>query len=329
MRMGSRHAFVALLSSALVMATPAAASGADEPWRTELELPAGCADTFTPELSRRGPVIVSRDAERVLRVSVRRDGDRWRGRLEVHDAEARTDRAIDGASCEQVIEGLALVAALAVDSRRAVERHHEAEEIAPGPPAIAAPPPAEVPPLARPASARSFALVVSPAIEASGLVEAPTTSLGGAATVESTTNEPWSGWGRARFLASFTSTTESRSATTDLSWIVASLEGSPLRLRLVDTLGLRPVVGLDAGIVRAHPTSITATETSTRTRPWIAGRGGLLLVYAPAPFLRIDVGGGLLVPMMRESFVFAPAEQVYRPPSVAWFAGGSIGLPIL
>jgi len=115
---GSVAAFTPLL------AVGAASASTPEPVlavRAELNAPRGCpsADTFLEEILKRAPgarAASAAEAARRYRANVERAGARFRGEV-ASESLSRTDgKAVDGATCSEVITALAIVVALSLDA---------------------------------------------------------------------------------------------------------------------------------------------------------------------------------------------------------------------
>jgi hypothetical protein len=134
-----------LLAPLTVSATGAAAEQPRaEPVRVDIQAPSDCADgiLFLDEVRSRTPLVraaVEGEPARVFRVTVTRDGAVARGTLVVQEGDhASTPRRVLGASCEEVVQALALVAALAVDPLASMVPRLQGEK--PATPGTTAPP---------------------------------------------------------------------------------------------------------------------------------------------------------------------------------------------
>lgn len=315
-----------------VCATSTRAAAEPRAWRAEVALADGCRDVFAAEVRARANVTIDAAATRRFVVRVEHRGDVFAGELIVDDGEATTLRAIAGPSCAEVVTGLALVAALAADPR-AIDRE---ETGAPGP--RMAPSTAPLPPSARSrptvdgADEPPTAVARAPRWSAGGQLEVgsaavdPLVAVGVFVAVDASPKGVVAPWARLGGSLTLPTDAASVSGNAALFWARAVPEVSLLRFPLASVVAIRPSAGVELGVVRARGTGGSAVETTSRTRPWVAPRVSAALVLEPARWFGVEIAGGALVPITREAFVFEPAEQVYRPPSVAAFASVSAGL---
>ncbi|HEY5088580.1 MAG TPA: hypothetical protein VIK30_01350 [Polyangia bacterium] len=124
--------------------TPAA----QVPIRIDFEAPAGCADTdafYDGVLARMSRVRHARPGENAMRLIVRltRTGGKVHGELHIKGEGGESDtRRVDGATCIEVVQVLALTAALAIDPSAGVAVPAGPEKPLPAPPPSPSRPPA-------------------------------------------------------------------------------------------------------------------------------------------------------------------------------------------
>jgi hypothetical protein len=282
-----------------------------------------CDDAFTRELTTRAPrLVLAPDAVRVLRVTVSEERGRFRGALDVTDGDATTHRDMDGASCEEVLRGLALVAALTMDP----EDLNGSAPVEPEPPARAAPAtsaePSEKPRLPPTAAPAPWSISLGAFAEASSLLPDPLVSAGGQISAELHRRDLVAPSLRLRVASSLPASHDSASGRATFSWMTAGVDGCPLRWG--NRVAVRPCVGIDVGqLVGAGDDGGAITGSGQRRRLWAAGRLLGRLEALPAPWITLELEGGLLAPITRDSFVFKPSEDIYRPSSAAFAGIGS------
>jgi hypothetical protein len=353
--------FVATLG----IAGGARAQEAPEPLAVVYEAPDGCptAAAFFREVSARttrARAAQPNERARVLHVVVTRRGDEHAGRLWVEDANtSSTARAVSGKTCSEVVGALALIGALAVDPRASTAPIATAEAAreptGDGPAAAGSPPAAASPEAPRPTdtpTAPSELVTDSrgpdrgPAPPPPGTAPSPTRSRGrvevgvqveaafvaGAAASGRLFGDLSVG-PREGMLAPALRLAVSRSLDVDrsaaiggatLRWTTLGLDVCPIRLRLMGPLALRPCGGGSAGVLDASGTGIAMSVS--RSRPWASLSALGRLVWEPLAWLEIDVEAGVIAPLFRESFFFAPSVAVYEAPAVAFLSRVGFGL---
>ena len=109
-----------------------------------------------------------------------------------------------------------------------------------------------------------------------------------------------------------------------LRWTTAGLDACPIRIALAKPLALRPCAAADVGVLDASGTGFAGTVS--RSRPWAAISALGRLVWEPLPFLDIELEGGVIAPLYRESFFFAPNVAVYEAPPAALLSRAGFGV---
>jgi hypothetical protein len=238
----------------------------------------------------RGVSFVDRaDAARVFEVEVRADPDgQLHGRLVVLDpVGVQTVREVFGATCAEVIDALALIAALALDPRRPQE-----PRAAPAPPAPPAPPKTARPRVAFGASA-------------GGIYDAvPGLAPAGDAFVEVRTRRV-----RVRVsgaVARGSASVEAASAA--FTRIVGRVD----LCRTVREGSVRwaGCVRAEAGVLSASGANIEGAARARR--PWLAPGLGITGTRALSTRLFARLAFSLAVPLIRDRFVFSPDTTVHR-----------------
>lgn len=250
-------------------------------------------------------------------------GDRWTGELVARDRERQeTTRRVAGKPCEDVVDALALVAALVLD-----------------PSADPTPPPA--PPAPPSAPERAAAPVAgegrTPEPDASTerrpsrwsvAVQGDVVGAGlgslvprGAASV------------RLRALAdgfialggaiASGSTSAQSGGRARITWTTLVLEACPLRLRASADVSVLPCIPIEGGFVLVGAEDIV--NPSSATQPWLATGADVRLELSLSSWVFLDLHAGGRVPILRDTFYFRPGEDVYRAPAVIAQAGIGAG----
>ena len=298
--------------------------------RIEVDAPVECvtAPSFLERVRARSPrVRAAHDDEEATtyRVTVILTKRRAQGTLVADGSEPRV---LEGGSCAEVVDALAITVALAIDHRpepsepEPSEEEAHAPEPAPGSPTRMSSP--EKPPSsleARPTPWRPSAGVLGSLTSMGrlGSLAAPEifVEVGPVTSHLVAPRFRLSGTTLGGFL-------ESEGARATFRWWVGALETCPVHLHLSESLIARPCVGGQVGSLSASGLSI-ANGSSSRTT-WVAARATAMLVLAPTSYLFLVAEAGVSIPITRRRFLFAPSEVVYTPPSVAPFAGLGAGL---
>lgn len=113
-----------------------------------------------------------------------------------------------------------------------------------------------------------------------------------------------------------------------LEWAFATIEPCPVRFRIADGVAIRPCGGFAAGFLGVQGQGVA--NALSRTRPWFAVSGQVRLSWELASVLAFEVEGGVMTPLLRETFSFGRQDgSVYTAPSVAMLgrAGASVHFP--
>jgi len=343
------------------------ASGATEPIRLDFDAPAACgtADDFFDALRARTDRVRRSEGyaeDRRFSIRITATVSEFDGRLSVTDpgdaspGAASTmegaERRISAASCAEVVQALAIVAALAIDANASQTAHADGPEgAAPGQPApvvpaapasasaaAEAPPPAPQPKPPPSSETQTSAAVPDPlrlswflGVQAGvelaepRSIAFPTGALTGDVALERGTLLSPSL--RAALSSSLDATVSSASGRASFALTTLRLEPCPVRVRLSGVFGLVPCAVFDAGLVSAAGEGVNHHQS--RLRPWIAAGAAERLFVALAARWRLDIEAGVVAAISRDTFQFLPDETVYEfsgpIPFVA--AGVSFGWP--
>jgi hypothetical protein len=316
----------------------ALATEAGEPLRVEVLDRAGCSDkdafmTAVRARSARIREAAPGETARGLRVviAVGADGS-YRGELTVIDDDRDgawgRSRSIEGTTCQEVVDSLALFTVLAIDPTAIGVETSEVRKPVPEPlsaPVHAPEPPRDGPRTPAPTRAdrhddpKARARVtfgINGGVFAAG-TPAPLAAGGLFSEIAyQDSGEVGVRFGPSARLA-LTMTTRARvrvaEGSAGLRWTKLELDACPLVLRLTRALALRPCVSLSAGLLEAsgsiaEPRSVAAPF---RTVGALA-RGEWPL----SPKWLLELSGGVARPLRRDQFYFEPSTTVYEPPSV-------------
>lgn len=241
---------------------------------------------------------------RTLRITITSEPDKHGARVEFTDADGRrVEREVEGETCAEVVSGIALITALAIDERIKAE-----ERAPPSAGEREAKPPLQEPPASKPPP---------PVVAPSGRVETskPLRLEAGAALLATTAMAPellWAvagfvgigpfdgGWSARLAIADAPSISYDSSAKTfyfGATW--GRLEGCPLELRIVDSLALVPCAALDLGVIRAEGVSTTAFTGQSARPLWAAASAIARLELVIGELLLVGVQGEIGYPFVQ------------------------------
>ncbi len=289
---------------------------------------------------------LERIAMRSANIRVVRDGDTaWRLVVRVvrspHGPEAHGDlsirspdgsearRAVDGDTCDSVVDALALMSAMALDP--AVVPRATTPDVSPPAPAATVTASGGNDADAHPATTRSPAW------------QLPVWAGGGAVFGIAPVAVPdvWGAVELARAVGGLGSSSV-RAGFDYANSGAASVTGGGIRV--VRSVGvveacpawwspgpfrLAPCLHLEAGTLAASGLEVTPERSAVR--PWLAVGAVGSVRYVPVHRLFVELAGGLHLPLVRDRFYFEPdtTTTVYRAPAVAGFVSGAIGFRIL
>jgi hypothetical protein len=246
----------------------AAAAEAGDGLHLDYRAPPACPDAaaFRAALSARNRRVAAgqRVAESV-EVTVTESGGHARGRVVIRAAGKEIGtREVDGASCLEVVQALALVAALDLDAAPAAPRVHP-----PLPPDVHELPPEDPPPVPPPPRAPSWQLTVG--AHASMMVGVADGLLFGAAVFvdfASASRDVFAPSVRVLFEGTVSGESQEKVGALRVTWFTGGLEACPIRLGST-VLHLRPCAGRGRG---SHRLSGERKLRAQRGRS-LAGRG--------------------------------------------------------
>ncbi len=307
-----------------------------------------------------------REAARTLRLRVESLASSFHGALEVIELDGSTmHRDLGGPTCGAVVSALALVAALALDPVAASSAPEapvatrstppdapaapvaaaapesplpaaDAPVAAPVPPSLSTnasqpgpvvPPRARIPEPAPPPLAARLRVGVGVAAEIAGLA-APTVVLAPAGLAEIVLDSPglFAPLLRLGVARQEGGTVAVSGKDATFTWLLGQAAACPVRVRLIAAVAVRPCLGADVGAVSAVTSG--APQPTNPARLWadmsLEGR----VEWRILDRVSLDIEGGLMVPIVRDSFVFEPTgDQAYRAPAATGV--GSIGAMVL
>ncbi|MEO8797798.1 MAG: hypothetical protein ABI551_07935 [Polyangiaceae bacterium] len=344
---------------ATVLMLGAADASAAAPVRIDYAAPASCPSqlSFERELTTRAHnVHVTDDASERVVVHVEQRGGRFDGTLSLREAGgAAATRSVSGATCAEVVNGLALIAALALDGPEPDD--HDAGKSSSIEPKTTASsttttqrPPASVKPEAptgtkpttlatpttsssepspdattttHPLRAFSIALGAHGGV-VTGIAPSVTPTIAFFVDLAKTGDAVLSPSLRLRFERAGDSSDPFAQGAAHFTWTEGGIDGCPVVWAPIARLRLAPCLRAEAGIVEAS--GVDASPARSQTRPWLllgaVGRGQLRLV-GPV-FIELEMA--LYAPLVRDRFYLEPDTTVFRASAIAW--GGSAGLGV-
>ena len=233
---------------------------------------------------------------------------------------SQAKRALDGDTCESVVDALALMSAMAIDPTGVALASR------PPPPPVKAAAPA-LPVLSPPAD---LLIGTHVAFGAGGGVvfgTAPIPTPDFTAFVEVTRQNGTLGSPGLRASFDYASSPAATVPGGEMQAvrIVGALEGCPLEWSS-GPFRLLPCARVEAGTLSAR--GLLVVPSRSASRPWAAG--GLLARsrYFLLPRFFVEVSAALLAPFVRDRFFFEPGTTVFRPPVVTGSAAAALGLTI-
>ena len=292
----------------------------DEAFRTEVRVRAsGDWEARAGELARR------------ITISVVLRGERYVASIEFLNPQGdRLTRSVAGKSCGDVVNGIALVTALAIQSRVEEVLEQSEPDSPPSAPVPEPPKPSSAP--ARPApparveresASRTHVRFGGAAAVATGVGPVPTVGPALFAAVE---------WDGPRLgvtgEAFWSDTVETNGVPAHFRRLAARLEGCPLSLP-VASLAFEPCAFVEIGSLRGDgevaPPAVVKEGGGASL--WLAPGAAARLIATFEPVL-VSLEATARVPVLREEFGVASADAdplpVYRVPPVA--VGGALGL---
>lgn len=318
---------------------PRLAHADDAPVAVRLEYVAedGCPneEAFLAEVSTRTNrlVVAADDSPAILiKAHLRKGGEQlaFRGTLVFVRRASEAARDVEGASCQEVAEALAVVVAMTLDPDRGRPRR-----VTPPPkPVPSAPPSAEpLPPAAPPLI--PIVLAPAPRLEPEPRPRSffAATSLGAGVT---SAMAPWPAWygeialelrhptstpaARASFSYAGRSSYETQEGSSDFRWLGTRVEACFWALALAPDFAVEPWIGFEAGAIGT--TGRTANGSASHWRGWAAPDATLRMRWIVAEPVALSLAAGGVIPLVRDSFYLQSSGQtVFRPPGVGVRAG--------
>jgi hypothetical protein len=333
MRAGARGCLLVSVC-ALLSSGAAAEQPYETPVRIEYAAPGGCPDEAELTSRIRQRLARARFAEpgemaRTFRLRVTSRPDRSLAQVEFVDADGtHVSRAIGAKTCDEVVNAIALVTALAMDARAS-------DETPPEP--VAAPPPPE--PAPAPVAPSPAPLPAPPTRAREPESRLRWDAGAGVGLATGYAPEPAAGLHLFGEVAADQGALRLSAAHADSGTITAGadrtrfrfwggrLEGCPLRFALAEPIALSPCAGLDAGALRGEglpgPGVVVTREA---TELWLAAVAVARAQLGVEDFLLIEAQIDVRFPLLRHEFVLeTPDRRVHEVPALALGAALAVG----
>jgi hypothetical protein len=336
-----------------------AVAQAEEPDRlgVDAEVHPACRTTFAQAIGARN-VRVDNTAQNSVRVAVAAvsaaDGGGFRGYAELHANATTTRRELRGATCDEVLDGLAVIVAISLDPQNAFRVHKVAAD-AGAEPAVSSAGTADAS-IQTDAKQGSNTAPVAPAkspdldltnshlppqktavpTRVEWLVGAigeatsagPSPTLGGGVQVGFAMRNRalWSPELRVGFMFSAQMRVDVAAGSGRFYWITGRADGCPVHLYFGTPFTLRACVGAEAGTLRGAGSGESLAPNEAQ-RGWAALRVPVSLTFRPFPAFGVELEGSPVVPLTRYLFAFdrsaasasanaTQAVAVYRAPAL-------------
>jgi hypothetical protein len=285
--------------------------------------PATCPtqDAFAEQLARRLDAGPTRLSGTRLRVTIESVGSTFRGRVVSRDPDgAESSRELESDSCVEMVDALALLAAISVGLPATSP---VTAAVPSSPPSGPNPPDADA--AFRPSAPARWRVTVGGDVITTSL-GGPGVQLGAQAFVQVSHDSPRTGLAPTLRATAMRTESESVHAITggDATFTLEALglEACPVRWQVASSASLVPCAALQAGSLEGRGQSIIDPQS---TRRFSASAGASVrLEVELARWLVAEIQGGGAAPLVRHDFYFAPSDIVYSVPSVGAF--GVIGL---
>jgi hypothetical protein len=304
-------ALVGLATSRAALAEPNEAQ-----IRIEYVAPAGCPteeDLFARVRGRAPRVRRADKSDRVRTfvISIASVDGESSGHLVIRDADGNeADRDIAGNTCEEVVDALALITALAVDPSALTN------------PRVPAPLPSpRVEEAPTPRSGRWHAALTGAAGLASGVVPSPLVDLALLLEVDA----PKLGFLSPALRAGFEGV-DYKSDAAHFGWRTGVVEVCPTQWRYA-TLNLQPCVRVEAGILEG--TGVNVVPARDAIRAWLAVGAVARAQWFFSIRTFVDLEAGLRFPLIRTRYFVEPDTTIYEPPNLGVVLSGGLGLRFL
>ena len=296
---------------------------ADEPRRYQLEYaaPPACPSEgeFVAQLQQRAPVaqrVASGEPDVVARVAITLAAS-VHGAIELQSRNAPIHRELDAPDCGQVVRGLALILALAIDPDAA-----SASSVQEAPrPASANPMPSEPPTVVRPATSRelvrpSWWFGVGASVGLTGGV-APSPVLQEGFFLELGRGRAPGLAGNVRLAAiSAHGSKSGNSGTADFELLALRASSCPYRLTR-ENPAFDACLSFDFGRLKGVGSNTLSPETSSAS--WFGPGAFFRATVRALPALLIQLELGALAPLARDRFYFGPSETIHRIPGLTGY----------
>jgi hypothetical protein len=337
MQLGRRwlRAGLALASSAAATGLAKGASAQHEPTepiRVEYRAPASCpdADSFTARMRARTDrprPAAAGEAARTFVVSITTTGPSFAGRLLIRDPDgAEGSRTVRGATCDEVVEALALFAALAVDPLASTSPRPIPPAPRPTPRAVSSGAPEPRPPTRTPAPGESRWVwsAGADAEIATGVAPTPLASVAVLLAVERERQGAWSPAVRLALGGTRDSLLGADQTLTSYAWAHAALSMTPTEWAPAEVLAIRPWISIEGGVVDAAGRAVH--DAQEQVVPWAALEisGEITYRFVPGIFLRAEAG--IVTTLHRYRFYLGPDSTLYVEPPLGARAG--VGLSV-
>ena len=335
MRATSLRAFTALLVGSLLAFASRSGRAEETKVRIEYRAPPGCPDgaAFLAQVKQRTRRARFADPDELaltLRVSVDVEPHRSVARVEFTDTDSRrVVREVGGETCDEVVKGIALVTALAVDARAAAASASAPAHPAPvqaASPAATPPPPLAEPPRAWPV--RSAGLGWEAGIGFHGTSGAAPELLFGLGAFVGFHPRPVSWSVRAGMIHAESPTVRHDGAEANFRLTVGRAELCPVRFVLSAALAFVPCAAFDAGVlVGSGERTEIVPEPASATEFWMGASLLSRLELCLEDFLLVEAQPELGFPLVREEFVFEldPDRTVHEIPPVRYGFALAVG----
>lgn len=252
----------------------------------------------------------------------------YRGRLGEPDSPDELTRTLEGASCEEVARGLALIIAMQI-APAAEETAPVAE--APPPPPVEARPRPPVPPIADKGRRFELGVLAGAAVGLTsgiGAQAAPTVQAGLEVRAMS---GPWFARPSLRLAVSVARAPEmhDRDGTIDATAVSALLRACPLTAPgLGARLSIEPCASVELG--RLFSLGRTAKAELATASPWTTVGGGVHMLGWASRTIFLEADLVLFAPLDRyRSFLTRPESPLFETPQLGfrWSVGGGVRFP--
>ncbi len=296
---------------------PASAEVRAEDIRITYAAPEGCgsADEFFAQLASRAPVNrVDEDAARSFEITIAQDpAGGVHGTLAIRTAAGSSVRDVDGASCDETIAALVVVASLAVSAEREVP-----------PPAVAAPRP--VPPspprvVAAPPPRPRWLAVGSGLGRYSGVLPAPVFGV----PVFVAVGAPGGRQLRLGFARTVTQEAMLVAGSSEFRQTIGRLDARPIAFGR-GAFEVAPSFGIEAGALTARGTQVGSPAGGLR--PWVAPDVAVRAAVHAGRFA-LELEGLLAIPLVRDRYFIAPGITVHQVPVVTYGVGLALVVEVL